>query len=351
MSLDERLRSGLQTMVEPAGDAERALTAFREHAYPRRARRRVLEAVAGGLAAAAIVAGATTAVVNSAEKRPGFITHIPSDAPACREADVQSVTGAGDADSFSLSVFSTKGACKIDETFVPFVTSNALRFVSLEPVHLLEIRGNNVPIGLTGIVPAESSNAMLTISWTWTNWCGPDRSFTLSFHRISGQTEVLKDAFASSGTFASVPACIDPSKPSIMLASPAALTTRESSSSSPTGPLYDQHPHIIAPRSGLTNLVRSPVDQVLVRPDDKTLIVSFTHGVGCREFARIDVSQDANGVTISPYVGDVPESACVGQMVYGDAAVIVLKQPLGNRQIYDGSYPGNLGVRVYHVKS
>ena len=100
-------------------------------------------------------------------------------------------------------------------------------------------------------------------------------------------------------------------------------------------------------------MVRSPIDQVLVRPDDKTLIVSFTHAVGCRLFARIDLTQDANGVTISPYVGDVPgsESPCVGQMVYGDAAVVVLEQPLGNRQIYDGSYPGNLGVRVYHVNS
>jgi hypothetical protein len=116
--------------------------------------------------------------------------------------------------------------------------------------------------------------------------------------------------------------------------------------------VYDKNPHIITPRPGLTNLVLSPISQVLVRPDGKTLIVSFTHSVGCRLFARIDVKQDASGVTIGVYVGDVPgaQSSCVGEVVDGDAAVVVLEQPLGSRPIYDARYPGNLGVLVYHVK-
>src|SRR5262249_42307363 len=111
MSLDDRIRSGLQTLVEPAEDSQGSLDAFREHAYPRRARRRVVQAIAGTLAVAAILAGITTAVVNSAQKAPGFITPIPSNVPACHQGDVQLVTEEADHSKFGLGVYSATKAC------------------------------------------------------------------------------------------------------------------------------------------------------------------------------------------------------------------------------------------------
>ena len=351
MSLDDRLRQGLQTLDEPETDAARELERFRSSAYPRRARRRIMQAALGTLAAAAIIAGVTTAVTNSARKAPPFL-RIPSNVAACGAGDVEAITGYEGRGQFSISVFSTKGACKIDETFAANVTSNVLPFVAAAPVHPLAIQGNGAPTRFQGIVPSESNNALLTIAWKWTNWCGPDRSFTLAFHRISGTTKVLEGEDGTSGSIATVPSCNDASKPSVMSAGPATLTPRIAASGS-SGPAYDKNPHIIAPRSGLTNLIPSPVNQVLVRPDDKTLVVSFTHGAGCHLFARIAVQQDARGVTISVYVGDVPgapQSACRSEMVDGDAAIVVLEQPLGNRPLYDGIHPQNLGVPIYHVK-
>jgi hypothetical protein len=262
------------------------------------------------------------------------------------------MAGLGDHGQFGLSVYSTKGACRIDETVTATVTSDALPYVTTEPVHRLAVQGNGSPVKFQGVVPSRSDNAYLSISWTWTNWCGPDRAYSLSFNRIAGTSDVFKDEKGSGGTISSMPTCRDASKPSIMRAGPATLTPQATASGS-SGSVYDHNPHIIAPRAGLTNMVLSPIDQVLVRPDGKTLIVSFTHGVECRLLSRIDVQQNADGVTIGVYVGDIPgsQSACTGAPVYGDAATITLAQPLGNRPIYDAKYPQNLGVRVYHLKS
>src|SRR5438128_12524101 len=91
MSLDDKLRRGLQTLDEPVGDPARELEKFRAGAYPRRARRRVVEAVVGTIAAAAIIAGATTAVMSSAGKGPPFIAPEPTGIPACRPGDVQPI--------------------------------------------------------------------------------------------------------------------------------------------------------------------------------------------------------------------------------------------------------------------
>ena len=348
MSLDERLRGDLRRMAEPVQDTQRALEAFREHAYPRRARRRIIEGIGATLAAAALIAGVTATLLNSTRKA-SFIIPGPGDAPLCRASDVQAVTEGLDHNQFGLGFISSKATCRIDETVAPKVTSNRLSFVTTAPVHLLDVRGNGGPVKFTGIV---SPGSELSIVWTWTNWCGPDRSFSLSFNRISGLTDLGNDEPGNYGSFATVPPCHDPSKPSVMSAGPATLTPLPSGSSS-SAPVYDHNPHIITPRSGLTNLVRSPINQILVRPDDKTLIVSFTHSVGCRLFARIEVQQDAHGVTIGIYVGDLPgsQSACDGEVVYSDAAMVELDQPLGNRPIYDATYPQNLGVPVYHVKS
>jgi len=108
----------------------------------------------------------------------------------------------------------------------------------------------------------------------------------------------------------------------------------------------DLNPHIIAPRAGLTNLSTVYVDQVVVEPDGKTLLVSLIHGDMCSLFARIDTKETARTVTLTGYVGDEPGGpTCPGGGHAGDAARIELKQPLGNRRIVDGTDP-SLTVQV-----
>ena len=108
----------------------------------------------------------------------------------------------------------------------------------------------------------------------------------------------------------------------------------------------DLNPHVITPRAGLTNLSTVSVDQVVVEPDGKTLLVSFTHGDACSMFARIDTKETARTVTLTVYVGDEPGGpTCQGGGHTGDAARIALNQPLKNRRILDGT-DSSLTVRV-----
>jgi len=350
MSLDDRIRSGLQTLVEPTQDAQRSFDAFRENAYPRRARRRVVQAIAGTIAVVAIIGAATTAVVSSARKAPGFIHPIPSSIPVCREGSVQPVqvfggpiaNGRSRAYYVSYSVYSNGAACRIDETLAATLTSNSIEYGALHngaKPPLLSIQGNQSPGRLAGVVPARSATAALpgspalSISWVWTNWCGPDRSFSETFKRLSGSTIINPEG--DMGTIPIVPTCNDPSQPSVLTVTPASTAPLPAFNASDS---MDLNPRLIQPTAGLTNLSTVAVDQVLVEPDGRTLLVSLVHGDQCSIFARVDTVESASSVRLTIYVGDRPNGpTCNGGGHAGDATRIVLKQALGKRHIVDGA--------------
>jgi len=362
MSLDDRLRRGLQTLDEPASDPARELEKFRSSAYPRRARRRVLLTVAGAFAAAALIAGVTTAALNSTKKASNFIHPIPDNVPACRSGDTQGLMTTGPVvvkngkDTVfyvSFSVYANGKSCRIDETIAPTITADSIQYPALNggaPAPALMIQGNGSSGLLAGIVPMMSANrslvtsSALSISWAWTNWCGTDRSFSVSFKRLSGTTNTLDTLEGSRATLPFVPACADPAAPSVLRGTPATLGPEPHAQ----GYQFDLNPPVIAPQAGLESLMAVYVDHVIVSPDGMTLLVSFVHGDQCSLFARIDVKEGAHTVRITPYVGDLPGGpTCPLAGHVGDAARIVLKDPLGNRRIVDGTDP-SLTVQVAH---
>lgn len=195
MSLDERLRSGLRTMAEPVQDSERALHAFREKEYPRRARRRVLESVGAVLAAAAIVAGSTAIVHNLSRRPAGYISRPPG-MPTCTHDDLRISTayGARGTVDIEYAYTSVHKPCWVDQRIRLTIraSTGVLGPATTLPV---DIDGNGSAIRIRGVVPAYGFDKQPTLgspvvgaTWRWTNWCGTFRDLTFEFAPI-------KDAF------------------------------------------------------------------------------------------------------------------------------------------------------------
>jgi hypothetical protein len=352
MSLDDRLRNGLRTMEPLESDPARALEEFRASAYPRRTRRRVMQVIAGTVAAVALIAGVTTAVAVKANKKPGFIHPAPEAFPVCHAGDTQAVIGAdgpvvsgrSTAYRITLEVYTIQKACRIDETIAPTITANifengGLAGLNTHQAPVLAIQGNESPGRLVGVVPTRSEKTTLSLAWTWTNWCGQDRSYSFSLRRVSGSTNTLESLEGGTATIAAVPSCVDASRPSVLTVSPVE-----------NGPLpthgqhgqIDSHPHVISPHSGLEGLTPSPINNIIIGPDGKTLLVSLIHDDRCTQFAGIHVKESAHTVMITVLVGAPPGVApCPGGGYGGDAARIVLRQPLGTRHLVDGSGPSD----------
>jgi hypothetical protein len=70
-------------------------------------------------------------------------------------------------------------------------------------------------------------------------------------------------------------------------------------------------------------------DHIVVNPDGRTLTVYFWNGdPACYGLANVDVRQDADGVRILVYTGDVPGAeACTDQAIYY-RTVVVLDAPV-----------------------
>jgi hypothetical protein len=340
MSLDDRLRQGLQTLEEPASDPARELEKFRSSAYPRRARRRIAQAAIGTLAAAAIIAGVTTTVTNSARKAPGFIMPIPSNVPACGAGDTQGAIDLGSGgrvDAITFGVVAVSRACRIDETVTLTVSHNGNAVGNGVLAQILPIQGNGAAIHLIGLVPASSNPAsQLQVTWLWRNWCDKGTSFFFEFWEYKGTTRIPLTNGMDFGP--SAPTCADHSKPSTITTMPPTLA-----SFPPTRSLI-QKPHIIAPTPGLTNLRAEYIDQIIVAPDGKTLTVSFQHGEICDLLARVDHTEDSRAITVTVYVGDPPAGPCTrnDSGIVNDAVKIVLDQPLGNRHVVDGFEPNHI---------
>jgi hypothetical protein len=341
MSLDDRVRQGLRTLEGPEVDPARELGRFRGSAYPRRARRHVLQGIAGGIAAVALAVGLTTAVTNAARKGTDFINPGPKGVPACAPGDTQGAIDSGmgggvDAITFGVTNVSPK-ACWIDETVTLTISHNGNATGNAVLAEILPIQGNGASIHLVGVVPAASKPASeLEVTWLWRNWCDKGTSFFFEFWEYKGTT---RNPLSNGTDFApSVPACTDRSKPSTISTQSPILTNFP-----PTRSLI-QDPHIIAPTSGLTNLRAEYIDQIIVAPDGKTLTVSFQHGQICDLLARVDHKEDSRAITLTVYTGDPPAGACTqnDSGILNDAVKIVLDQPLGNRHVVDGFDPNHV---------
>ena len=187
MSLDERLRSGLRTMAEPVQDSERALYAFREKAYPRRARRRVLESVGAVIAAAAIVAGGTVVVRNLSNKSTGYVSRPPG-MPLCVNDNLQIATGYGGGPTMEIEAAFTAvhKECWMDETIQLTISKGGN-----VPLLQAQVLGNGSTIHLRGVVPVARAGHpaagadVLGARWGWRNWCGADMNPFFEFRPLS----------------------------------------------------------------------------------------------------------------------------------------------------------------------
>lgn len=216
MSLDEKLRSGLRTIAEPVQDSERALYAFKEKAYPRRARRRVFESVGAVLAAGAILAGSTAVVRNLSKQTPSQLASRPPGMPTCTNDTLKITAGftGGPVMAIETAFTSLGKECWIDDRVRLTISSNG--FGGNDPLASL-IQGNGSVIRVRGVVPVGSVNGhpsegarVLGARWGWKNYCGKVTNPFFEFTPLS-------DAFSYTHQLAQAPRfveCVDRSKPS-----------------------------------------------------------------------------------------------------------------------------------------
>lgn len=217
MSLDERLRSGLRTMAEPVQDSERALHAFREHAYPRRARRRVLQGIGAVVVVGAIALGATTVTRNLAGRPNGYIER-PKGMANCTNENLHLSSGlsGGPEMTIQTALTAVRTPCWVDVPVRLTITRNgSTAQFTADP---LPIQGNGTTIRLRGVVPVgplghpAAAAPVLAVSWAWTNWCGHIKSMFFEF-------KTLDDGFSYINSLGWAPGnatCVDSSKPSVL---------------------------------------------------------------------------------------------------------------------------------------
>jgi len=178
-------------MAESVQDSERALHAFREKAYARRTRRRVLESVGTVLAAAAIVVGGTTVVRNLSSRPAGYVSRPPG-MPTCSNDDLRISTayGAGSTVDIEYAYTSVHKPCWVDQRIRLTIRASVgvLPPATTLPV---DIDGNGSAIRIRGVVPSYGFGKQPTLgspvvgaTWRWTNWCGGFRDLTFEFSPI-----------------------------------------------------------------------------------------------------------------------------------------------------------------------
>ena len=337
MSLDDRLRSGLRTLAEPEQDTERALTAFRERAYPRRARRRIFEVVGATLAVAALAVGVTAVLRITPKKSAGFVNPSrPAGMADCANDDLKITTAYDTSLTDETIVFrftSVHKPCWVNEKIgVTFTQRNPAKSAGIQGAGILPVQGfHSAPVTMQGVVPAGRPTGNerhgLTVSWLWTNWCGDGSGPFVTFADYSAQG--VKSDFTYTYNIPSVPSCTDRSKPSVLRAGASDTSIAGARSLDEPGP-----PFIVQPAGGLTNVTLVSTTGVY-KLDDRTLLAVVAEPP-CLVLDHATASETANQVAIYVYLGKQPPDTCHVDNFSSVAAVIHLSQPLGHKGVVDG---------------
>ena len=333
MSLDERLKSGLRTLAEPAEDNERALNAFREHAYPRRSRRRVFEAVGTTLAVAALAVGVTAVLRVSPKKSAGFVSPTrPAGIADCTNDDVKvsSAFGLGGTEAILFSLTAVHEPCWYDKTVRLTITQkNPSHYTNIADAGVLPVRANPSVIELKGVVPKSTHSGNetngLSLSWKWSNWCS--ETLIPSFQIDTYTNESSVGGFG--WEYPTPPPCTDASKPSTLDLGADKDVLQGARSLDDRGV-----PIEVRPYPALTS-VRLVSVRAVYKLDDMTLLTDFDEPP-CLAFDHVRVVEDNSAVKIFTYLGQQSEEAC-HEFDFKDVGVqIHLAQSLGHRGLTDG---------------
>jgi hypothetical protein len=109
-----------------------------------------------------------------------------------------------------------------------------------------------------------------------------------------------------------------------------------SSPASPS-PVFSPTPRIVEPVAGLVNVRAQPLDSTKV-VGPRTVQVAFYGGVeDCYGLDRVKVREYPNRVEITVFVGEKPGSLACIDIAELQATMVTLDQPIGEREIIDGS--------------
>src|SRR5439155_3109251 len=286
--------------AEPEQDTERALTAFRERAYPRRARRRIFEAVGTTLLLAALVVGIGAAFNVKAQKVPKFVTGTrPAGMADCATGDVKvsSAFGLGQTEAILFDLTALRQPCWFAKNVRLTITqNNPSNFSRAAEAGILPVQTNPSVVELKGVVPKSTHSGNETdglgVSWTWSNWCS---ATIIPFFQI----ETYTDERSISGfgwEYPAPPPCINGSKPSTLELGADKNVLQSARSIDERGV-----PIVVRPYSGLTN-VRLISIRGVYKIDERTLWADFDEPP-CLALDHARVVEDANAVTIFVYLG------------------------------------------------
>jgi hypothetical protein len=107
----------------------------------------------------------------------------------------------------------------------------------------------------------------------------------------------------------------------------------------PGGPLPEPRPQIVAPRAGMAGVRPIGFDTATIRPDDRTLDVTFWSGVEpCAVLDHVDVSYGPDAVTVTLFQGSDPTAGLVAcpEIAVLKQVTVTLDQDLAGRRIIDG---------------
>lgn len=102
-------------------------------------------------------------------------------------------------------------------------------------------------------------------------------------------------------------------------------------------------PEVVAPRPGMSGVTARPFESWQLEDDGVTLLIEFWSGVEpCYVLDHVDVASDEDTVTITLFEGHEPQDedvACI-EIAVLKAVRVTLDEPLGDRQVVDGSAVG-----------
>jgi hypothetical protein len=103
------------------------------------------------------------------------------------------------------------------------------------------------------------------------------------------------------------------------------------------GPTITPSPLLVTPRPGLVD-VRKHIWDRAEPTGARTVRVEFWGGVeSCEGLSRVAVAEAPDTVTITLYVGRVPDALVCIEIAMLKAVNITLERPLGDREIVDGA--------------